>query len=336
MKLLVVILNYRVTDLTVDCLHSLAGRIGEVPGARVAVLENGTGGDAFPRLQRLVAEEGWGSWVDLSGVEVNLGFTGGNNLVIREALARASPPQYVLLLNADTLVHDGALRSLVAFMDSHPSAGIAGSQLLHPDGSIGPSPFRFHGVANQFETGLRLGLVTRLLSRWATVPPTPASSCRADWVSGASMILRTEMLGAVGLLDEGLYTYFDDIDLCLRARRAGWETWYVPESRVIHLEGASTGIVRRNVKRRPAYWFQARRRFFLKNYGALRTALVDAAYLVGLALWRVRRRVTRAPDLDPPSLLADSFRHSVFGAGFATPVVENPAMAASATPPATP
>jgi N-acetylglucosaminyl-diphospho-decaprenol L-rhamnosyltransferase len=332
MKLLVVILNYRVTDLTIDCLHSLAGRVGAVPGTRVAVLENGTGGDAYPRLQRVVAEAGWTSWVDLSEVQPNRGFTGGNNLVIRAALASTDPPQYVLLLNADTLVHDRALESLVQFMDAHPDAGIAGSQMLHADGAIGPSPFRFHGIANQFDDGLRVGLVSRLLARWATVPPTPTRACRADWVSGAAMILRSEMLGRVGLLDEGLYTYYDDIDLCLRASRAGWETWYVPESRIVHLEGASTGIAKRNVKRRPAYWFQARRRFYLKNHGALYTALIDAAYLVGLALRRLRARLTRVPDHDPPGILGDSFRHSVFWAGFKLASVENPAMPSGASP----
>ncbi len=148
-----------------------------------------------------------------------------------------------------------------------------------------------------------------------------------EWVSGASMILRRTMLGQIGLLDEGLYTYFDDIDLCLRARRAGWETWYVPESRVVHLEGASTGISAGRRKRLPPYLFQARRRFFLKNHGRVRTALADAAFLTGLALWRVRRRVQRKPDTDPEHVLGDSLRHSVFAAGFRISEVENPAMA---------
>ncbi len=140
------------------------------------------------------------------------------------------------------------------------------------------------------------------------------------------MILRRTMLEEIGLLDEGLYTYFDDPDMCLRARRAGWEVWYAPQSRVVHLEGASTGIAQ-TVKRRPEYWFQARRRFWLKNHGAAYAAAVDAAYLAGLVLWRTRRRVQRKPDPDPPLLLADAFRHSVFRTGFRVVEVENPALA---------
>ena len=145
-------------------------------------------------------------------------------------------------------------------------------------------------------------------------------------LGGTSMIIRREVIDAIGPLDEGLYTYFDDIDYCLNAKRAGWETWYVPESRVIHLEGASTGVSHRQIKRRPGYWFQARRRFFLKNHGASYTALADAAFLVGFAIWRLRRRIQRKPDTDPQLMLIDSIRNSVFVTGFKMREVVNPAL----------
>jgi GT2 family glycosyltransferase len=326
MKLFVVVLCYKVVDLTIDCLRSLSREIGRVPGARVGVLENGTGGDAAERLKEAMRDHDWDLWADLSVVYPNLGFTGGNNHLIRPALASAEPPDYVLLLNADTIVQAHALENLVGFMDGHPRVGIAGSQLLSPEGAIQASPFRFPGIASELDRGLRLGIVSRILARWGTVPPAPSSACAVEWVSGASMILRGTMLEQVGLLDEGLYTYFDDVDLCMRARRAGWETSYVPESKGVHLEGAATGVVARAARRRPDYWFQARRRFFLKNYGRMYTALADAAYLSGFALWRVRRRLQGKPDTDPPHLLADSFRHSIFRTGFELRDVENPAL----------
>ena len=328
MKLLVVVLCYRVPDLTIDCLRSLSGEIERVPDSRVGVCENGTGGEAADRLRRAIDENGWDSWVDLTVVDVNRGFCGGNNLVIRAALESDDPPEYVLLLNADTIVQEHALDALVDFMDAHPRAGIAGSQLLSPEGEIQASPFRFVGIGSELDRGLRLGILTPVLSGRLEVDhskPNPA-----DWLAGASMILRTSMLEQIGLLDEGLYTYFDDIDICLRARRAGWEVWYVPESKIIHLEGASTGIkgsTPEQPKRRPTYWFQARRRFFLKNHGKLYTALADAAFLGGYAIWRLRRLLQRKPDLDPKDFLADSFRNSVFRTGLALREVENPALA---------
>jgi GT2 family glycosyltransferase len=330
MKLLVVVLCYRVPDLTIECLRSLSRQAASDAGIKVAVCENGTGGDAPIRLRNAIDTEGWNSWCELTVVYPNRGFCGGNNLIIRPALESDDPPEYVLLLNADTIVLDRALEALVHFMDEHPRAGIAGSQLLSPEGQIQASPFRFPGTFSELDRGLRLGVVSRLLARWNVVVPTPTAASLADWVSGASLILRRSMLEEIGLLDEGLYTYYDDVDICLRARRAGWETWYVPESKIIHLEGASTEVVARVVKRRPDYWFQARRRFFLNNYGKFRTALADAAYLGGFALWRVRRRLQGKPDTDPPFMLLDSLRHSVFCTGFELRNVENPALSASA------
>jgi N-acetylglucosaminyl-diphospho-decaprenol L-rhamnosyltransferase len=327
MKLLVVIVSYRVTDLTIDCLRSLGAEIGRVPGSRVAVCENGTGGDAEERLRRAIVENGWESWVDLTAIYPNRGFTGGNNAVIRPALQSDDPPEYVLLLNADTTVEEHALDTLVAFMDDHPKAGIAGSRFLSPEGKIQASPFRFPGIASELDRGLQLKIISNLLSPWSVVFPQPERASRIDWVAGAGMILRREMLEQIGLLDEGLYTYFDDPDICLRAARAGWETWHVPESQIVHLEGASTQVASHGPPmRRPPYWHQARRRFFLKNYGAWYTVLVDTVFILGYATNRLRRRIQGKPDTNPPHMLIDSIRHSVFCAGFRVPVVENPAM----------
>ena len=238
MKLLVVIVSYRVTDLTIDCLRSLGHEIDRVPDTTVAVCENGTGGDAEERLRHAITENGWDSWVDLTAIYPNRGFTGGNNVVIRPALESDDAPEYVLLLNADTIVLEHALDTLVAFMDDHPRVGIAGSLLLSPDGTAQASPFRFSGIAER--TGPRPPSAHRhkpALTLEHNIPKSIGPSS-VDWVAGASMILRRTMLDEIGLLDEGLYTYFDDLDICLRAARAGWETWFVPQSRIIHLEGA--------------------------------------------------------------------------------------------------
>jgi N-acetylglucosaminyl-diphospho-decaprenol L-rhamnosyltransferase len=328
MKLLIAITSYRVTDLTIDCLRSLSEQISRVPSTKVAVCENGSGGDAAEKLRRAIEQNGWESWVDLIMVYPNRGFAGGTNAAMQPAMDSANPPEYVFLLNSDTVVMDHALDTLVEFMDSHPAAGIAASTLLTPDGKMETSPFRFPGIATELDRGLRLGIVSKLLSPWSLALPKPKEASPVDWASGASLILRRTMLEQIGLLDEGLYTYFDDIDICLRAARTGWQTWYVPESKVIHLGGATTGIASHLVKPRryPSYWYQARQRFFTKNYGALYTALADAAFITGYAIWRLRRRLQHKPDTDPPYMLIDSIRHSVFCTGPKLKVVENPAM----------
>ncbi len=331
MKLLVAITSYKVTDLTIDCLRSLSAQISRVPGMKVAVCENGSGGDAADQLRRAIEENGWNSWADLLEVNPNRGFTGGTNAVIRPAMQSDDPPEYVLLLNSDTIVKEYALDALVEFMDGHPRAGIAASMLITPDGQVEMSPFRFPNIVTEFDRGLRLGIVSKLLSPWSIEFPKSDKACPVDWASGASLILRRTMLDQIGLLDEGLYTYFDDIDICLRALRAGWQTWYVPKSTVIHLGGASTGLSSRRVeRRRPPYWYQSRLRFFMKNYGAFYTALADAAFITGYVLWRVRRWIQRKPDTDPPHMLMDAIHHSVFWLGPKVRVVENPALTQAA------
>jgi N-acetylglucosaminyl-diphospho-decaprenol L-rhamnosyltransferase len=323
--LLVVIVNYRVAHLAIDCLHSVANEIATVPGTHVAICENGTGDDSAERIQRAIEDNGWGAWCTLTKLDVNLGFTGGNNAILRPVMQSAAPPQYFLLLNADTIVRPNAFKALVDYMDEHPKVGIAGSRLEDPDGTPQRSAFRFESPIGTLEGSLQVGLVSRLLRKWTVAPPVLDYAFETDWVAGASMIIRREVFEVTGLLDEGYFTYFDDIDFCFNARKKGWPTWYVPTSRVVHLVGQSTGISRKP-KRLPPYLFEARRRYFLKNHGAFYAAMADLGMIAGLSLWRLRVLLTKKEDTTAPHLLADSIRHSVFLKGFAVKDVQNPAL----------
>ncbi|MGX4770516.1 glycosyltransferase [Bradyrhizobium guangdongense] len=325
MKLLIVVVNYRITELAIDCLHSIASEIGSVPGTKVALCENGTGSEAAERLALTIRQNGWDDWCTLTALPINLGFTGGNNAVIRPVLRSPDPPDYVLLLNSDTLVRPSAFKALVDFMDRHPSVGIAGSRLEERDGTPQRSAFRFQSPLGEFEGNLRLGMISRLLSRWVVAPPVRDDTFETDWVSGASMIIRRKVLEDIGVLDEGYYTYFDDIDICFNAKKKGWPTWYVPASRVVHLVGQSTGV-NAKPKRLPPYLLDARRRYFLKNHGPIYAALADAGAILGQALWRLRVLSTGKKDTSPPHMLGDLIGHSVFVRGFKLLDVENPAL----------
>lgn len=331
MKLLVVIVNYKVVELAIDCLHSIAPEIERVPDTHVAICENGTGDDSAERLQQAIDNNGWSSWCSLTKLDINLGFTGGNNAILRPAMQSTAPPQYFLLLNSDTVVRPNAFQALLEFMDKHPDVGIAGSRLEEPDGSPQRSAFRFQSPFGEFEGNLKLGFVSRLLSRWIVAPPVVDHPIETDWVSGASIFIRREVFRDVGLLDEGYFTYFDDIDFCFNARKQGWPTWYVPASRVVHLVGQSTGVTPRP-KRFPPYLFEARRRHFLKNYGPIYATLADTGMIAGLTLWRLRVLLTGKEDNTAPHILWDSIRHSVFFKGFRLREVVNPALESSKMP----
>ena len=316
MKLLIVIVNYKVTELAIACLQSLAQEIDATADAKVVVVENSSGEDAETCLRHAIAANSWDAWADLLPGFVNLGFSGANNLVIRKALATADPPRYVMLLNPDTIVQPGSISALVRFMDERPEIGIAGSRLEYPGGGAQGTPFRFQGIASEFDRGAAIGLVSRILYRWSPCLPKSASACPVDWVAGAAMIIRRQVFEEVGLLDEGYFIYFEDMDYCLNARRAGWPTWYVPQSLIVHVEGSSSGVTLFNRIRLPEYWFQARRRFFLKNYGKIYAVLADGAFIAGSVLCRLRHCMGSGTDRNPRWVLHDSIRHSVFFTGF--------------------
>lgn len=313
-RLIVVIVNYRTPGLTIDCLHSLVSEVQAIPGTRVVVTDNASGDDSVEKIGSAIETEGWGDWVTFMPLERNGGFAYGNNAAIRPVMQSTNPPPYFLLLNPDTIVRPRGLQELVGFMDKHPEVGIAGSRLEDPDGTPQHSAFRFHSVFSELDYGLRLGVVSKLLAKWWVAPPVSDQNCQTDWVAGASMIVRREVFEAAGLMDEDYFMYYEEMDFCLQANKAGWSCWYVPESRVVHLVGQSSGVTdtKRAPKRLPQYWFDSRRRYFLKNYGWLYTAVADASWASGFALWRLRRLVQNKPDSDPPQALSDFLRNSVF------------------------
>ena len=313
-RLIVVIVNYRTPDLTIDCLRSLVSEVRSLPGTRVVVTDNDSGDSSVEQIGAAIETEGWSDWASFQPLDRNGGFAYGNNAALRPILQSTNPPPYFLLLNPDTIVRPGALQALVDFMDEHPEVGIAGSRLENPDGTPQHSAFRFHTIPSELDYGLRIGVISKLLKRWDVAPPISEDACQTDWVAGASMIIRREVLEAAGLMDEGYFMYYEEMDFCLQANRAGWSCWYVPKSRVVHLVGQSSGVTdtKRPPKRLPQYWFDSRRRYFLKNHGWLYAALADASWASGFALWRLRRALQGKPDSDPPKFLSDFLRNSVF------------------------
>ncbi|MDP2788003.1 MAG: glycosyltransferase family 2 protein [Pseudomonadota bacterium] len=284
----IVIVNYRTADLAVDCLRSLAPQIGDLGGGRVVVVDNASGDGSVEKLSAAIAREGWSGWAEVMPLERNGGFAFGNNTGIRAALAAPERVDQVLLLNPDTVARPGAIKALVAFMAAHPRAGIAGSLLENAEGGVECSAHRTPSPLSELDAGARLGVLTRLLARHAVSPPARSEAHACDWVSGASLMLRREVLEQIGPMDEGYFLYFEEIDFCCRARQAGWSVWYVPKSRVMHLEGAATGIGAR-AKRRAGYWYDSRRRFFIKQHSIAGLVAADALWAAGRLLFLLRR-----------------------------------------------
>jgi N-acetylglucosaminyl-diphospho-decaprenol L-rhamnosyltransferase len=318
LQTLVVVLNYRTAGLTIDCLTSLLPEVAHHPEMHVVVADNASGDDSLPRIEAAIAAHGW-DWVTLLPLDRNGGFAFGNNVPLRWALELPHPPDYFLLLNPDTIVRSGAVALLVEFLQTHPEVGIVGSRLEDPDGTPQYSAFRFHSLWGEVESTLRLGPISRLLHQYR-VPLAPIADQPhlVDWVSGASFMIRRQVLEHVGFMDEHYFMYYEETDFCLIAQQAGWPCWYVPQSRVVHLVGQSSGVNDGNpVKRRlPGYLWESRRRYFVKHCGVAQTLLIDLLWVISLLLWRLSRVVRRLPNPDPPRYLLDFLDHSLLKVSF--------------------
>jgi N-acetylglucosaminyl-diphospho-decaprenol L-rhamnosyltransferase len=281
-SVLVVIVNFRTPALAIDCLRSLQSVILKMPDTRVAIVDNASGDGSYERIAAAIEQRGWRGWARVADSGKNGGFAAGTNLALRQALSAAEPPDFFWFLNPDTLVDADSLDALVDFMSVDPAVGIAGSRIDDPAATeIGPIAFRFPSLISEVDAGLGLGAFSSLVRRWSVVQRVSDRAECVDWVCGASMLVRRQVFADVGLLDEGYFLYFEETDFCLQAARAGWACWYVPTSRVTHFAGSATGVSSAHAvpTRRPRYWFDSRRRYFIKNHSRLYAALVDLAWL---------------------------------------------------------
>lgn len=311
MSVLVVIVNYRTPGLTISCLDSLVSEVAANPGTRVIVVDNASGDGSGTAIDAAIADHGWEEWARVVESSVNGGFAAGVNMGVEPTL-KENDTELFWLLNPDTLVHPGALAALVAFMRDRPTAGIVGSLLELADGTPWPFAFRFPSLLSEIEQGFAVGLVARLLRNHMVLQRMGSEPALVDWVSGASFMVRRSVFEAIGRMDTAYFLYFEETDFCRRAKRAGWECWFVPDSRVLHIAGQSTGVTGQDasMKRRPAYWFESRRRYFVTHHGSLYTAATDLGWLVAHAFGTLWRKLSGKADCGPPGMAQGIIGHS--------------------------
>lgn len=151
-----------------------------------------------------------------------------------------------MLLNSDTIVHAGALKTLMEYRRAHPEVGILGPKLLNPDGTLQFSCRRFpNPVAAAFRNTFLGRLFPKnkftreyLMQDWEHKEPRSV-----DWLSGAAMIITNEVIQKVGVLDAKLFMFCEDVDLCKRAWESDFKVVYVPDAVITHAIGRSTDQV---------------------------------------------------------------------------------------------
>jgi GT2 family glycosyltransferase len=228
----VAIVSWNTRDLLARCLQS----VGQSGSIEVFVVDNASSDGSAPMVRQRFP------WVHLIQNKQNVGFAAANNQAIRLSGDCPGPGgrrPYIVLLNSDTEVRPGALGALVAFVQAHPRAGAAGARLLNSDGSLQPS---CHPMLTPGRELWRLLFMERIWPR-ATYPMQrwdPETPRQVEALKGACLLLRREALDQVGLLDEGYFMYTEEVDLCYRLARAGWQLWWLPQAVVVHHEAQSS------------------------------------------------------------------------------------------------
>jgi N-acetylglucosaminyl-diphospho-decaprenol L-rhamnosyltransferase len=266
MKFSVLIVNYASWPFTLRCIESL--RATGYGDFEIFVIDNDS-----------VEPPGLPSQVRLIRNNENVGFARAHNRGIA-----ASTGNLVVLINPDTVVERDFFERLERFFSKNPDVGIAGPRIVDSDGKLQLSARREIGALS----GLlgRTSLLTRLFPKSSLVKsqfpavtegthPTPV-----DWVSGACMVIRRETLREIGPLDERFFMYFEDADLCRRARAADWLVYYLPHVEIIHQTGASSH------SRPKSIWLLHKSAFlYHRKHGAHGPlGVYSAVVLVGLAV----------------------------------------------------
>lgn len=256
MILSVIIVSFNTRELLKDCITSVEQSLENVEH-EIIVVDNNSSDESAAMLQKCFPQ------VEVIHNNFNAGFAKANNQGYS-----VSNGKYVLLLNSDTIVKNAALEKLVDFMEIHPDAAVAGPRLLNPDLSLQlPCRRGFPRLVNSigYFSGLsRVFPRSKLAGSYNMTYMDDNASHEVDAVSGACMMVRRSVIAAIGgLLDEGYFMHFEDIDLCFRAKAHKFKVWYVHDAKVVHLKGQSSKLRSRGVRRN---FYDSALRYFEKNY----------------------------------------------------------------------
>jgi GT2 family glycosyltransferase len=277
-----ILVNWNTKELILEALRSIVDTVhgyayetflvdnGSKDGSPTAVREN------FPQVKLILND-------------TNQGFS----RAVNQALNRTGG-RYIVLLNSDARLQEGAMQALVAFMEDNPDVGIAGGQLINADGSLQNSIAPFPSLATEL---LNRRLLRTLFPRYYPGKereyPFPID---VDSLVGACIIVRRKAIDDVGNLDEKYFFFMEETDWCLRMREQGWRISFVPHARILHLQGASAAMAKAEAK---IEFYRSRYHLFTKWQGRGNMMLLKLGLILRLIgevvanfflLWKQRYR----------------------------------------------
>src|SRR5262245_9655268 len=274
LDLSIIIVSWNTRDLLAKCLQAVQSTVKKIAYEIIVVDNNSDDGSQDMVRTQFPA-------VKLIDNADNRGFAKANNQGIQISDAR-----YILLLNSDAFVRENTIDRIVAFMDEHPEAGMAGCKLLYEDGRLQPSCATFPTLATEFYIAAGLDKLfpkSQIFGKYLMTDWDYGDTREVDVIMGAFMLARKTAIDQVGLMDEAFFMYSEEVDWCYRFKAAGWKIYFTPEVECIHIWGGSSRAVKVETLIR---LYRARVQFFRKHYGWL-TAFLYKIILTFNSLVRI-------------------------------------------------
>lgn len=269
----IIVLNWNGLQDTLECLESLEA--ASYPNFEVLVVDNGSTGDDAAVLQARA-----GGRMRLLENDRNYGYTGGNNIGIRDCLARWQP-DYLLILNNDVIVAPDFLDRLVEAAQADPRAGITGPRVYY---HAEPDRIQSAGMAVDLWKGRTASIGLKQKDRGQH-----DTQRQVDCVSGCCLLIRRTVIEEIGLLDEGYFAYWDEVDYCTRAKKARYRVLYVPAARVWHKSPIKQKIWDRTSAGQGSslrYYYSARNNFiFMRKHASRAQYAVFLLYFFAFRFW---------------------------------------------------
>jgi hypothetical protein len=283
-KLAVIIINYKTPTLVMDCLDKLLPELLTI-NAKTIVVDNASGDDSCNLISDWINRNQASEQVELIASEFNSGFSGGNNTGIQHIDA-----DYYLLLNSDTLVRQGSVKTLLSIAEQDESIGIISPRLEWPDQTPQESCFNYHTAISELISSASSGPITKLFKNYIVAQPVKEKVGFYEWTSFACVLVRADVFEQIGLLDDGYFMYYEDVEFCNRLNKAGWRILNVPSARVVHLRGGSSSVKSQAKarKRLPKYYYESRTRYFYQSYGAIGLLAANLCWSLGWMIASIR------------------------------------------------
>ena len=269
----IIIVNYNAAELLKNCIESIYNETHEIT-FDIWVVDNNSSDDSVAMVKENFPE------VNLLQNADNVGFARANNMAIEEAKT-----DYVLLLNPDTIICNQAIDKVIGYMDQKTEVGITGCKVLNEDGSIQlacrrsiPTPkvafFRLTGMSRLFPN-------SKLMAKYNLTYLDASEPHEVDAVSGAFLMIRGKVIDKIGGLDSDFFMYGEELDWCLRTKKAGWAVMYYPYAQIIHYKGECS---KSNSRKATFEFYRSMRLFHKKHFADNHSSIINAIIYVGIFL----------------------------------------------------